>query len=294
MFTQHKQCGISGRDQRSAAFTLVELLVVISIISVLIGLLLPALASAEKNARTVLCANNEREIGLSFAEYADQWQGNLPNYQEYYAWWVGFGGQRAIIPAFQGTYNPLSDGPWNNTLYHTSGPYGIMQCPEAVAERRIFPVPEYPNFTLYGETSYAINVALVRSWGGYGIMYGYNGVDHHLRISDPQANPRYVYLSDAARFNDNGIGTYPTDPAQLTPYFQIGITQAMYGAYYYLRSGFGISSAIYAPYAIHPGPDLNAMFLDFHVETLPSSQFATTALYNSNGTFNANCIWSEP
>ena len=52
------------------AFTLVELLVVILIISVLIALLLPALAAAHRLANTVLCANNQRQIYLSYAEYA--------------------------------------------------------------------------------------------------------------------------------------------------------------------------------------------------------------------------------
>ncbi|MCX7933930.1 MAG: prepilin-type N-terminal cleavage/methylation domain-containing protein, partial [Planctomycetota bacterium] len=49
----------------SAAFTLVELLVVMAIISLLAAMLLPVLSKALETARLSACASNEKQIGVA-------------------------------------------------------------------------------------------------------------------------------------------------------------------------------------------------------------------------------------
>jgi prepilin-type N-terminal cleavage/methylation domain-containing protein/prepilin-type processing-associated H-X9-DG protein len=61
-----------------AAFTLVELLVVIGIIAVLIGVLLPALARAKAAANTVACSSNLRQVYLAARNYATEYKDSLP------------------------------------------------------------------------------------------------------------------------------------------------------------------------------------------------------------------------
>ncbi len=59
-------------------FTLVELLVVVTIIGILASLLLPSLVQARERARRVSCANNLKQIYLVLAMYSNEWDGRFP------------------------------------------------------------------------------------------------------------------------------------------------------------------------------------------------------------------------
>ena len=58
------------RDRRAtAAFTLVELLVVITIIGIMIALALPGVMAARESSRRVACLNNMTRIGVALSQY---------------------------------------------------------------------------------------------------------------------------------------------------------------------------------------------------------------------------------
>lgn len=66
--------------RRKKKFTLVELLVVISIIAILAGLLLPALNQVKKKARAIDCMNNMRQIQFGSIGYSNDSSGWLLPY----------------------------------------------------------------------------------------------------------------------------------------------------------------------------------------------------------------------
>ncbi len=79
MFTTARpETRLSGPVGFRAAFTLVELLVVIGIIAVLIGILLPTLGRAKQGANSIKCMANLRTIGTAIQLYAGQNKGMLP------------------------------------------------------------------------------------------------------------------------------------------------------------------------------------------------------------------------
>lgn len=99
---------------KQKAFTLIELLVVIAIIAVLMGILLPALSRVRKQAKTVYCLTNLRQLGITMHAYAQSNDDLIPRALDHEVKWL------------------LVFMPYLGTKYQQATDYrevGVYQCP---------------------------------------------------------------------------------------------------------------------------------------------------------------------
>jgi prepilin-type N-terminal cleavage/methylation domain-containing protein/prepilin-type processing-associated H-X9-DG protein len=127
-------CAPGRRSFEASAFTLVELVVVIAIISVLAALLLPVLSIAKSSAHESTCRNNLRQMGLGLKMYVDENNNRYPPYagspgpsygDETNVWWGGsVYWSSKLFP-----YSPVN---WTKAGYHCPGYHGLTRGPAAI------------------------------------------------------------------------------------------------------------------------------------------------------------------
>lgn len=185
------------------AFTLVELLVVITIIGILVALLLPAVQSAREAARRTQCGNNLKQIALAMASYEFTHQvfppGRLGRDLSGDPWDnSGASGLLFILPHLE-AQNLYDSFKLDQVAYHSTASTAWRDDPEIVAAARTRP-PFYvcPSdltepFDTYRK--WVIDgVEMPLATGSYGLSLGSNG-------------PEYG-ISEAVKLNNNGMFFY--------------------------------------------------------------------------------------
>ncbi|MHC4873192.1 MAG: type II secretion system protein [Planctomycetota bacterium] len=129
--------------KQKSKFTLVELLVVIAIISILAGMLLPALENALRSARIISCLNGIKQVGLGVTMYSNDENGYIPGSQTNGAsgtYWasmmsVSEWGSVSSLPSGLGTvlYNGYID---HGNIFHCPAEEGGIHY-RAKAERQL-------------------------------------------------------------------------------------------------------------------------------------------------------------
>ncbi|MGI4789853.1 MAG: DUF1559 domain-containing protein [Janthinobacterium lividum] len=92
------------KKPNNSGFTLIELLVVIAIIAILAAILFPVFQKVRENARRTACLSNQKQLGLGFMQYEQDFDETFPNGANYSggynnnAWAGGQGWAGQIYP----------------------------------------------------------------------------------------------------------------------------------------------------------------------------------------------------
>ena len=247
-----------GRRRSSNAFTLVELLVVISIISILISLVMPTLRQATEAAHLVGCRTQLRTLVEAGIRYGEDRNGRLPDSG---AWWDATPHEHALnayLGLRTGSYSE-----WPETFVDS-----VMTCPSATR----FPGPmSHSRWACYNRT-YHMNQHLSGSSRKNPVRNpdtGRAGWDtRHISMRAPLFFHRIPNPSGAGLFFD-GFRATPA-PIGRGRYYRGSASQSDFR----FRDRFpsGNNGPSYFPHGPHRGsPDLrdedqiNVGFVDGHV-----------------------------
>ncbi len=148
-FLKTRRVSIGGRPSRvrascdatisRAAFSLIELLVAISIIGLLLALALPAIGRAREASRNAECKNHLRQIGVGLHNHTSQW-GVFPK-DGVNGWGIG----AFLLPALGesglfGKIEPLAKTIPSSTMAQpglTDAVVAVFLCPTLASEERL-------------------------------------------------------------------------------------------------------------------------------------------------------------
>lgn len=229
--------------KRKNAFTLIELLVVISIIALLIAILLPALSGAREAARTVSCLSSQRQLGLLFAVYANDYEDNLP-----------------------GNHQGNPSRAWHSSLESA----GLLSpAPKTGLERAIYTDP----LAIYGCPSHVEPLKTIPFWDACSYGYNADSIMGRPKSSAPTEwgtkQLKYADVLNASRF------------AMMSDYYTSGEAGQNDNIEYYDSNNSSFRIIAYA--GRHGGDEstTNVLFADGHSEGMePQRLTAERYLFN--------------
>jgi prepilin-type N-terminal cleavage/methylation domain-containing protein/prepilin-type processing-associated H-X9-DG protein len=214
---------------QSKAFTLIELLVVIAIIAILAAILFPVFAQAREKARAISCLSNQKQLGLAYMMYIQDYDEQFPLAFGVTAAGAWRAGNYIPVPpnwrpGSSASYIDHGNISFSGSIYPYMKNYDIFTCPSAaelqvVATTGAIVPPRKTSISYngllhsYAQAGMTSPADVILSWEGDGKAATLGFAFANPQLNCPTPNAPCVYqprANGACATGNGGTGSYYT------------------------------------------------------------------------------------